>query len=51
MGGLGVGLLLSIFLFLMKYAKTLKLGVFTWDNKLLKKQLKYAFRVFLGMNA
>jgi len=51
MAGLWVGLLLSLFLFMMKYAKTLKLGMFIWDTTLLKKQLKYAFWVFLGMNA
>jgi len=51
MAGLGIGLLLSAFLFLVKYAKTLQVGKFIWDSSLLKKQLSYAFWVFLWMNA
>lgn len=48
---LGVWLSLSIFLFVLKYAKTLRVGKFAWSSALLKKQIKYAFWVFLGMNA
>lgn len=51
MAWLGVGLLLSVFLFFMKYAKTLTEWGFTWDKNLLKTQFKYAFWVFLWMNA
>jgi len=51
MAWLCIWLFLSVFLFLLKYAKTLQLGTFVWDKTLLKKQLWYAFWVFLGMNA
>lgn len=51
MAGLWAGLILSVVLFMIKYAKTLQVWKFTWDKKLLRKQLGYAFWVFLGMNA
>jgi len=51
MGGLAIWLLLSTSIFLYKYAKTLRLGHYTRDTQLIKKQLSYAFWVFLGMNA
>lgn len=51
LGWLGLGLLLSLSLFIFKYLKTFKLGKIVLDRWLLKKQCSYAFRVFLGMNA
>jgi len=46
-----MGLLVSIFLFIRKYYHTLQKGKFVWENTIIKKQLSYAFWVFLGMNA
>lgn len=51
LGGLGVGLLLSVFLFSIKYGKTFGLGKTIFDKGLIQTQLRYAFWVFLGMNA
>lgn len=49
--GLSAALVVSTGLFLFKYGKTLTLGQWAWDTRLFKKQLGYAFWVFLGMNA
>lgn len=51
LGWLGLGLLLSVALFVYKYLKTLQLGSLVIDRILIKKQFNYAFWVFLGMNA
>lgn len=48
--GLLVALMISVFLFLTTYAHTLKLGTITIDRIVLKKQLSYAFWVFLWLN-
>ena len=46
----GLAISLWIILFFYKYWYTLKLGKFERDNALIKKQIKYAFRTFLGAN-
>lgn len=47
---LWIGLIVAAFFFLRKYIKTFQLGKFEIKKSLLKKQLKYAFRIFLWAN-
>jgi len=46
-----ISIICWIFIFLKKYKKVLTLWTFNFDKALVKKQLKYARRVFLGTNA
>lgn len=46
-----MSILFGVSIFLKKYNKVLTLGRFTFDKALVKKQLKYAWRVFLWTNA
>ena len=46
-----VSIMFWIFIFLKKYSKVLTLWKFNFDQILIKKQLKYARRVFLWTNA
>lgn len=48
--GLWVSLVISWFIFIRKYGYTLKRGAIERDTALLKKQMRYAFRVFIWIN-
>ncbi len=48
--GLLVSLMISGVLFIKKYGYTLNKWKLERDNTLLKKQMKYAFRIFIGIN-
>lgn len=47
---LWIALIASSIIFFKKYRHTLKLGSLTFEKTLIKTQLKYAFRIFLGAN-
>ncbi len=51
LGWLGVALVISLFLCGIKYGKTLSMGSLILDKELIKTQLRYAFWVFLWLNA
>ena len=48
--GIIVGLIITGIIFLKKYWHTLTKGKITFSSELIKTQVKYAFRVFLGIN-
>lgn len=48
--GLWASLAISFIIFLRKYTYTLKKGEIERDRELIRKQMKYAFRVFIGIN-
>lgn len=48
--GVGMSILVSWIIFIKKYGYTLRKWNIERDTTLLKKQVKYAFRVFIGIN-
>lgn len=48
--GLGISLVASSIIFIKRYSHTLKRWTIMFDKSVIKTQLKYAFRVFLGAN-
>lgn len=48
--GLGISLFISGILFWRKYGYTLQKWVLQRESSLIKKQIKYAFRIFIGIN-
>ncbi len=49
-GWLIISLIAGAIILWKKYGHTFKRGVFVWDNSIIKKQFKYALRVFLWAN-
>ncbi len=48
--GIGMSIIVSWIIFVKKYGYTLRKWIIERDTTLLKKQVKYAFRVFIGIN-
>ncbi|MCF7834549.1 oligosaccharide flippase family protein [Candidatus Gracilibacteria bacterium] len=48
--GLGISLIISGIIFRKKYGYTLQKGKIQLEKSLIKKQIQYAFRIFIGIN-